>query len=186
MALTVAESSVTAAIRRKGETGEADCRIDLIRWPSLAKKLDAVYAEIVARHLGAEEKCDNCISTCCTAKVFNHILVDDEDVERLAETTGLSVSEVWAKYMQVRPEPGYTGEIRFAKHEELGELGCPFLQITPATEFKGAYGRCGVYEGRPNTCREYSASACDILIPRESLVRHKNQTPRPAEPYAKP
>lgn len=92
--------------------------------------------------------------------------VTKADVERLAEHLGMNSDDVMREYIvERRSADGYhLGWVRKVT-EEVSDR-CVFLKGTKSGRFY-----CGVYEGRPGDCREFSPIGCedvDDMIPRRS------------------
>jgi Fe-S-cluster containining protein len=85
---------------------------------------DAVWKQI---------DCTTCANCCRTLQV----VVDDQDIQRLAERLGMTRRQFTRRYVRVAEEDG-------TRH--LAATPCPFL---------GSDNRCTVYEDRPRSCRDF-------------------------------
>lgn len=98
----------------------------------------------------SEPHCILC-GVCCGSYDLQATAVD---IERLADHLRISEKEVWEKHLEpgVRTWNRRDGFLRRLKKENYdGE--CVFLKAKSLTE-----SVCGIYEGRPQICREYPAS----------------------------
>jgi len=86
-------------------------------------------------------ECMNC-NECCRGE--GYALVDQGDLEEIARSFGLSVSEAEARFTDPHPEEG--GEYRVLKN--IGpERSCCFLDTKAH--------RCMIFESRPRICRTF-------------------------------
>jgi len=93
--------------------------------------LDAIVAEI-HDNVFAKTNCLNCANCCkTTGPRFTNT-----DIERLAKHFKLKTARFIDKYLHIDEDNDHV----------LNTLPCPFL---------GADNRCGVYDIRPEACREY-------------------------------
>ncbi len=85
--------------------------------------------------------CSKCPSYCCS---YPTIPLTKRDLQRLARYFGLGFRAVKAKYTVPRDDDAYTMRRKADVH--FGRV-CQFFD----TEKR----RCGIYEARPATCRDY-------------------------------
>ena len=85
--------------------------------------------------------CTKCPGYCCSYPV---IAMTAKDLSRLARHFGLTFMQAKRKYTVRRDEDAYTMKRKPDKH--FGYV-CQFFDTRKR--------RCGIYEARPSTCRDY-------------------------------
>ena len=113
---------------------EADAFLDWLKVSRISsRKLDARLKKLL-REIMSEFDCTKCAGCCKDA----YVVVDTDDIARLAETLGMKRSEFRAAYI-TRNEDGDTC---------FNRRPCPFLKKNLCTQYKS----------RPGCCREYPYS----------------------------
>lgn len=119
--------------------------------------------------------CQTCTAACCMGL---WVPVTRRDIRRLARGLDLTPKEVLERYVV------WTNELPVVrKHEDHkqpvfvmrdGPLG---TRDFPVCVFLREDGRCGVYEHRPQTCREFSmrSSPCERYYTRRSEARPRGK-----------
>ncbi len=111
--------------------------------------------------------CTKCLAFCCS--IYDRVKVTDRDLKRLAKYFNLPVEATEKRYTKM-----YGNErILRQKKDVIFERSCQFLD--PVTR------GCTIYEGRPQTCREFPArSRCsyyDVLQFERDQQDDPNVTP---------
>lgn len=155
--------------------GDEAVIVDVPRFPELQAIIDQLNDDLRGRIESAgRDNCDQCVGTCCTNNWQIH--TSHADAQRLAVGLELTTKVVLLRYMtpaynHTNPDRRYMLRMVKDKRFESGQR-CHFLKVTKNAD--GIWvGRCGVYEHRPDTCREYPAHNCDHFIPANRLVRHR-------------
>lgn len=93
--------------------------------------------------------------------------VSKADVQRIADHLGMSYGDVMREYIEERPSADgfYVGWVR--KITDDLASNCVFLKGN-----KSGHYYCGIYEGRPGDCREFTPIGCEDVD--ESLPRKSN------------
>jgi hypothetical protein len=93
--------------------------------------------------------------------------VSRADVQRIADHLGMTYAQVMREYIVDRPSADgyYVGWLR--KVTDDLATNCVFLKGS-----KSGHYYCGIYEGRPGDCREFSPIGCEDVD--ESLPRKSN------------
>ncbi len=95
------------------------------------EKLDGIVKETTDR-VWKQIDCTTCANCCKTLE----ILVDNDDIQRLAARLQISKREFTEKYIKL---DDYQDKV-------INQIPCPFLQED---------NRCSVYEDRPKSCQDY-------------------------------
>ena len=85
--------------------------------------------------------CTNCLAFCCS--IYERVGVEEFDIQRLADYFGVSYATAKRRYTEIRHNERV---LRRQPDPVLGET-CAFLNLETRL--------CGIYEGRPDTCRTY-------------------------------
>ena len=92
----------------------------------------------------ASYDCSKCPGYCCSYPV---IPITKRDVQRLADHFGLGFTKAREKFTIKDDEDDYV--LRRKADEHFGRI-CQFFDTDKR--------RCGIYEARPSTCRQYPAA----------------------------
>ena len=86
--------------------------------------------------------CDVCPAYCCS---YPRIIVDKDDIKRLARFFGISAKQARKRFTKKGEEPGE----RVLRHQMDDTFGtvCRFLDRETRM--------CTIYDGRPEICRDY-------------------------------
>lgn len=104
----------------------------------------------IKQQITAENKCSLCPGTKCCVYVTQQI-----DKPRTMEDFDLLMWQLAHKNMQIyKDEDGWF---------LLAQTPCQFLEKD---------GRCGIYETRPQICRDYSNDYCEFDAPPEKWFKH--------------
>ncbi len=90
--------------------------------------------------------CTNCPGYCCT---YDEIPLTDADLVRLSDHLGAAPDDVIIRYTKYGQFHGKSRYPLLLKHKPDRHFG------TICTFFDEEQRRCTVYEGRPDTCRNY-------------------------------
>ncbi len=113
---------------------EVDAFLDWLKVSRVSeRKLDARLKKLM-REIMPHFDCTRCAACCKEA----YVVLETEDIARLAEALGMKRSEFRARYV-TRNEDGDTC---------LNDRPCPFLKDD----------MCTLYKARPDSCREYPFS----------------------------
>lgn len=129
-----------------------------------------------------EYKCDDCNANCCTG--YKYIPVYHTDVAPLMAAVGVN-SEEHLRTLGVIDGPpsvgqaGWLGRIWLQNQGARDLLNATHTCVFLTWDAKGV-GRCGIYEHRPSTCRDYKERSCTAKgQPEPTLYRI-----RPSKDYA--
>ncbi len=110
--------------------------------------------------------CSTCIAYCCS--IYEIVEVHDSDVSRLAEYFGVTFNEALRKYTKK-----FEGK-RVLKRRKDGIFTRRCMFLDPVTR------RCTIYEGRPDTCRNYLSGDNDRCVYYDILQFERKQQGDPA------
>ena len=97
------------------------------------KEIDTIVHRIY-REVSSEINCTSCANCCMEA----NFLVNDKDIQRLAQRLNLSLDEFKKKYID-------NGNDSFEGGYTFNRLPCPFLENN----------KCSVFRHRPGNCRSF-------------------------------
>lgn len=135
----------------------------------------------VPNKIDRDPKCDHCNAVCCTT--YSHIPVFEEDLPGLMRAVGVDSLQALKEKNIVQGEPmmsqiGWLGRVKIEDEETEALLNtshmCTFL-----TWNSYGVGRCGIYENRPSTCRDYKELTCSMQqTPNSRLYRIRKHNPK--------
>ncbi|MEO6912614.1 MAG: YkgJ family cysteine cluster protein [Candidatus Baltobacteraceae bacterium] len=135
--------------------------------PELVKAIGKVI-DLSRRHLKDLPENLACPPGCAECCSGYEPFVSNTDLQRLADHLGMSPKETLDEYIVKRPSADryHVGWIRKVTEDITDQ--CVFL--------KGSQGRyyCGVYEGRPDDCRDFTPIGCQDVnedLPRDRPLK---------------
>lgn len=88
--------------------------------------------------------CSKCPGYCCT---YPRIIIDDEDLERIAQHTKLTVAEAKRRFTRSYQDGDHEETVLRHKADVIYTSVCRFFDTTAR--------RCTIYAVRPEVCRDY-------------------------------
>ena len=119
-----------------------------------------------------EVKCNSCNANCCTA--FSHIALYEHDLLPLMQATGAKDLEELKAWNIVNGEPrfgqvGWLGRVYLQDETAQETLKASHSCVFLTWDTKGV-GRCGIYEHRPQVCRDFKERSCSMKGDAEPLL----------------
>ena len=131
---------------------------------AIAKVIDLARKHL--KELPENLACPPGCAECCSGY---EPFVSKADVQRIADHLGMTYADVMREYVNERPSAdGYTVGWLRKVGDDISDQ-CVFLMGS-----RSGRHYCGIYEGRPGDCREFSPIGCDDVdesIPRKGSFK---------------
>ena len=117
----------------------------------------AKVVDLARKHLRDLPENVSCPPGCAECCMGYEPFVSQTDVQRLADHLGLTYNETMKRYVNARASAdGFSvGWLKKVDNDDISSK-CVFLKGSSS-----GHHYCGVYEGRPHDCREFSPIGCD-------------------------